>query len=124
MRTAAPTPTPTPAPPWGSSRLPRTLSSDDPRHTLFRELLRHAEGVPVAFPDATTGRVGDVVFPMLDFDFWPDALIVETPAGKRRVPISAVAQLDVRPACIEVGDADVVSEAVLAAEQLRGVPFS
>ena len=109
----------TPAPPWGSRHLPRTLAADDPRHTLFRELLRHAEGVAVAFPDATTGRVDDVVFPPVDFDFWPEALVVETAAGTRRVPISAVAQIDTRPALIEVG-----GEAPLVPELLRGVPFN
>ncbi len=93
----------TPTAPWGAPRLPRTLQASDPRRTLFRELLRRSEGVPVVFPDGTGGRVTDVVFPVLGFDFWPEALVVGTTDGKRRVLISAVERIDTRSPRIEIG---------------------
>lgn len=95
----------TPTAPWGARRLPQTLGADDSRRTLFRELLRRSEGVAVAFPDGTGGRVTHVDFPVLGFDFWSEALVVGTTDGKRRVPISAVAQIDTRAPRIEVAGA-------------------
>lgn len=94
----------TPTRPWGARRLPRTLEAGGPRRTLFRELLRCSEGVAVAFPHGTEGRVDDVVFPVLGFDFWPEALMVGTTEGKRRVPISPVIRIDTQTPCIEVLD--------------------
>lgn len=87
----------TPTSPWGSHRLPRTLLASDRRRTLFRTLLRHSEGVPVEFPDGSTGIVADVVLPMLGFDFWAEELIVTAPHGKQRLPVQHVRQIDVRP---------------------------
>jgi hypothetical protein len=92
----------TPTRPWGSRRLPQTLEAAGPRRTLFRELLRRSEGVPVAFSDGTTGRVAEVVFPVLGFDFWPETLVVGTTGGKRRVPTSAVTRIDTRTPRIEI----------------------
>lgn len=89
--------------PWGSRRLPRTLQASDRRRTLFRELLRRAEGVPAAFADGETGVVDTVVFPVLGFDFWPSELLVATRHGHRRVPRSEVLQIDVREPRIVVG---------------------
>lgn len=93
----------TPTRPWGSRRLPQTLRAGDRRRTLFRELLRRAEGVPVEFADGETGVVDTVVFPVLGFDFWPSELIVATRHGHRRVPRSAVLQIDVHEPRIVVG---------------------
>jgi hypothetical protein len=59
----------TPTPPWGSRRLPRTLLAGDPRRTLYRTLLRRAEGVPVVFADGSNGVVAEVVLHALGFDF-------------------------------------------------------
>jgi hypothetical protein len=86
----------TPTRPWGSRRLPRTLQASDRRRTLFRELLRRAEDIPVEFADGETGIVDTVVFPVLGFDFWPSELTVATARGRRRVPRSAVLRIDVR----------------------------
>lgn len=106
----------TPTQPWGSRHLPRTLEATGPRRTLFRELLRRSEDIPVEFSDGTTGRVAQVVFPVLGFDFWPEALVVGTTGGKRRVPIRAVARIDTRKPRIEATE-------TRGTEQLRGVPF-
>lgn len=86
----------TPAHPWRSNRLPRTLTAGDPRRTLFRSLLRRAEGVPVTFADGTAGTVSEVVFGVLGFDFWPQELLVTTRAGVVRVPASSVRRIGVR----------------------------
>lgn len=86
----------TPARPWGSRRLPRTLCASDPRRTLFRTLLRRAEGVEVELADGTTGVVDEVALSPLGFDFWAEALVVATPDGHRRVPTRAVRRIDVR----------------------------
>jgi hypothetical protein len=86
----------TPTRPWGSRRLPPTLHAGDPRRTLFRTLLRRAEGVEVTFADGCTGRVDQVVLSPIGFDFWPEALIVVTPEGRRRAPIRSVRRIDVR----------------------------
>jgi len=94
----------TPTRPWGSRRLPRSLQAGDPRRTLFGELLRRSEGVAVSFPDGTAGRVAEVVFPVLGFDFWPEQLIVRTPEGQRRLPTRAVARIDPRAPGIEVAE--------------------
>lgn len=85
-----------PTHPWRSNRLPRTLAADDHRRTLFRSLLRRAEGVPVTFADGTAGTVSEVVFGALGFDFWPEALLVTTPAGVVRVPAASLRRIDVR----------------------------
>lgn len=85
-----------PAAPWGSRRLPRLLRKDDPRRTLFRSLVRRAEGVPVAFGDGTTGIVDEVVLPAVGFDFWAEELVVATSEGRRRVSIAEVARIDTR----------------------------
>jgi hypothetical protein len=90
-------------PPWGSRRLPRTLLAGSRRRTLFRELLRRAEGVPVEFADGEPGTVERIVFPVLGFDFWPSELIVATRHGRRRVQRAAVVQIDVREPRILVG---------------------
>jgi hypothetical protein len=92
----------TPTRPWGSRRLPRTLEAAGPHPMLFRELLRGSEGVAVTFADGTTGCVADVVFPVLGFDFWPEALVVGTTNGKLRVPTSAATRIDTRTPRIEV----------------------
>ncbi len=94
----------TPTAPWGLRRLPRTLLAGDPRRTLYRSLLRRAEGVPVLFPDGSTGVVADVVLPALGFDFWAEELLVATPEGKRRVPVDEVARIDTHAPRIEVGE--------------------
>lgn len=94
----------TPTPPWGSRRLPRTLLAGDPRRTLFRSLLRRSEGVPVAFPDGSSGTVTDLILPVLGFDFWPEQLVVRTLEGKRHVPVGAVARIDPRLPRIEIGE--------------------
>jgi len=60
--------------------------------------------VPVTFSDGTNGRVAEVVFPVLGFDFWPDALVVGTSEGKRRVPTAAVTRIDTRRPRIEVAE--------------------
>jgi hypothetical protein len=86
----------TPTRPWGSHRLPRTLLSDDPRRVTFRELLRRAEGVPVALADGTEGVVDETTFGPLGFDFWPVELVVATRDGRRRVPAAAIHRIDVR----------------------------
>lgn len=86
----------TPTLPWRSRRLPETLAAGDPRRTLFRSLLRRAEGVPVELPDGTVGTVEEVVFSPLGFDFWPQAFRVATPDGRRYVPAAAVRRIDVR----------------------------
>lgn len=93
----------TPTPPWGSRRLPQTLEAGGPRRVVYRELLRRSEGVPVTFSDGSAGRVAEVVFPVLGFDFWPETLVVDTTGGKRRVPVSAVARIDTRTPRIEIG---------------------
>jgi len=93
----------TPAEPWGSHRLSRTLAAGDPRRTLFRSLLRRAEGVTVEFADGSTGIVADVVLPMLGFDFWAEELAVTATDGRRRVPVRSVRQIDVRPPRILLG---------------------
>ena len=93
-----------PTAPWGSRRLPRTLLAGDPRRTLFRSLLRRSEGVPVAFADGSRGTVTDIVLPALGFEFWPEALVVRTLEGKRRVPVEAVARIDTRAPRIEIGE--------------------
>lgn len=92
----------TPTEPWRSRRLPATVLADGPRRTLFRMLLRRAEGVPVRFADGTEGVVGEVVLRMVGFDFWPEALVVATAAGRRLVPAAAVEQIDVREPLIRV----------------------
>ena len=86
----------TPTRPWGSRRLPRTLHAGDPRRTLFRTLLRRAEGVEVTFADGRTGVVDRVVLSPIGFDFWPEALVVAMPDGRRRVPAGNVRRIDVR----------------------------
>ena len=86
----------TPTRPWGSRRMPRTLHAGDPRRTLFRTLLRRAEGVEVTFADGRTGVVDGVVLSPLGFDFWPEALVVALPDGLRRVPARSVRRIDVR----------------------------
>ncbi len=91
----------TPTRPWDSRRLPRALDADGPRRTLFRELLRCSEGVPVAFTDGSSGVVTDVVLPVLGFDFWPEELVVRTLEGKRRIPVGDVARINTRPPRIE-----------------------
>lgn len=93
----------TPAHPWRSNRLPRTLTAGDPRRTLFRSLLRRAEGVPVTFADGTAGTVSEVVFGVLGFDFWPQELLVETPTRRLRVPVDQVQRIDVHQPRIVVG---------------------
>ncbi|HEU5373629.1 MAG TPA: hypothetical protein VFU51_14670 [Gaiellaceae bacterium] len=85
-----------PSPPWRSRRLPATLLAGDPRRTLFRTLLRRSEGVPVRFADGGAGVVEDVVLPMLGYDFWPEALVVSTGNGRRRVSSQSVRRIDVR----------------------------
>ena len=99
-----------PTRPWGSRKLPRRLLAGDPRRTLFRSLLRRAEGVPVDFADGETGTVEEVVFSVLGFDFWPQALLVRLPddgsraAGRvRRVPVGRIRRIDVREPRIVVG---------------------
>jgi len=94
----------TPTAPWGSRRLPRTLAASDPHRTLFRDLLRHSEGVPTALADGTDGRVAAVLFSVLGFDFWPEALVVGTAAGKRRIPVAAVTRIDTRRPSIEIAE--------------------
>jgi hypothetical protein len=86
----------TPTRPWGSRRLPRTLHAGDPRRTLFRTLLRRAEGVEVTFADGRTGVVDRVVLSPIGFDFWPEALVVAMPDGRRRVPAGSVRRIDLR----------------------------
>ena len=93
----------TPTAPWGSGRIPSGLLANDPRRTLFRTLLRRAEGVRVQFPDGTDGIVSDVILPCLGFDFWAEALVVTTPNGQRRVPVEDVRRIDIRAPRIEVG---------------------
>jgi hypothetical protein len=93
----------TPTVPWGSHSLPRTLAAGDPRRTLFRSLLRRAEGVPVEFADGSTGIVAGVVLPMLGFDFWAEELAVTATGGRRRVPVGSVRQIDIRPPRILLG---------------------
>lgn len=93
----------TPTRPWGSRRLPRALVAGGRRGLLFRELLRRAEGVPVALEDGETGIVEEVVFPVLGFDFWPVELVVATPSGRRRVSVRRVSRIDVRDPRIVVG---------------------
>lgn len=100
----------TPTQPWGSRRLPRTLHAGDHRRTLFRSLLRRAEGVPVEFADGERGVVAEVVFAPLGFEFWPVALLVfgndaDTTAVRRRVPVGRVLEIDVRQPRIVVADA-------------------
>ena len=87
----------TPTEPWGSQKLPPTLAAGDPRRTLFRSLLRRAEGVPVAFADGSGGVVADVVLPALGFDFWAEELAVTVGDANGRVPVGRVRQIDVRP---------------------------
>jgi hypothetical protein len=94
----------TPTPPWGSPRLPRTLEAGDPGRTRFRELLRRSDGVPVAFPDGSSGTVTDVILPALGFDFWPEQLIVRMLEDERRIPVSAVARIDTRAPRIEIDE--------------------
>ena len=84
-----------PTAPWGSRRLPPTLRAGDPRRTLFRSLLRRAEGVPVAFADGSAGVVAEVGLRELGFDFWPEKLVVAAPDGPRSVPVARVRRLDV-----------------------------
>jgi hypothetical protein len=86
----------TPTRPWGSRRLPRTLHAGDTRRTLFRTLLRRAEGVEVTFADGRTGVIDQVVLSPLGFDFWPEAFVVATPAGRRRPTARSVRRIDVR----------------------------
>lgn len=93
----------TPTTPWRSRRLPRTLRAGDPRRTLFRTLLRRADGVPVELADGSAGTVVDVVFSALGFDFWPRALLVATPEGRLRVPVAAIRRIDVRTPRIVLG---------------------
>lgn len=93
----------TPTVPWRSRRLPRTLLAEGPRRTLYRTLLRRAEGVPVEFADGSAGTVDDIVFSMVGFDFWPQGLVVATPDGRRRVPARSVRRIDVREPRIWVG---------------------
>lgn len=94
-----------PTRPWGSRRLPRTILADDPRRTLFRSLLRRAEGVPIEFADGSTGLVDDVSFKPLGFDFWAETLLVATPEGRRRVPTSEIRRIDVREPRLWAGPA-------------------
>jgi hypothetical protein len=98
----------TPTEPWGSQRLPRTLAAGDPRRTLFRSLLRRAEGVPVAFADGSEGVVADVVLPALGFDFWAEEHAVTAADGRRRVPVGHVRQIDVRPPRILLGSRPLI----------------
>jgi hypothetical protein len=84
-----------PTSPWKSGRLPRALAAGDPRRTLFRTLLRRAEGVPVEFADGRTGVVEEVVFSALGFDFWPAALVVGIPDDRRRVPVDRIRHVPV-----------------------------
>jgi hypothetical protein len=93
----------TPTAPWGSRRLPRTLLAGDPRRTLFRTLLRRAEGVPVEFADGDAGVVEKAVFSAVGFDFWPLELVVSTSKGRRRAPTALVRKIDVRSPRIVVG---------------------
>lgn len=93
-----------PTAPWGSRRLPPTLLAGGPRRTLYRSLLRRAEGVPVAFPDGSSGVVADVVLPVLGFDFWAEELLVTTPGGMRRVPVGQVVRIDTHTPRIEIGE--------------------
>lgn len=86
----------TPTAPWGSRRLPRTLFADDAHRTRFRSLLRRAEGVPVELSDGTVGVVDTVELSPLGFDFWPEALVLATRAGRRRIPARSVRRIDVR----------------------------
>lgn len=95
----------TPTAPWRSPKLPRTLLAGDPRRTLFRTLLRRAEGVPVEFADRETGIVEEVVFPVLGLDFWPAELVVAIPERRLRgplelvrlrVPVARIRRIDVR----------------------------
>lgn len=92
----------TPTRPWGSRRLPATLDAGPARRLLFRSLLRQAEGVPVEFADGSPGIVDEVVFSPLGFDFWPQALVVATPEGRRRVPVASVHRLDVHEPLVRV----------------------
>ena len=91
-----------PTAPWGSHRLPHRLLAGDPRRTLFRELLRRAEGVSVELADGRTGTVDEVVLSPLGFDFWPEQLVVRTREGQRRIPVAAVARIDTRDPRIEI----------------------
>jgi hypothetical protein len=111
----------TPTEPWGSQKLPRTLAAGDPRRTLFRSLLRRAEGVPVAFADGSGGVVADVVLPALGFDFWAEELAVTVGDGRRRVPVGHVRQIDVRPPRILLGSCPPSEEptAVISREDRR-----
>lgn len=92
-----------PTRPWGSRRLPPAVEAADPRRTLFRTLLRRAEGVEARFADGGKGVVDEVVLSPIGFDFWADALVVATPSGRRRVPARAVRRIDVREARIWLG---------------------
>lgn len=94
-----------PTAPWGARRLPRTLSAADRRRTLFRELLRRSEGVPVEFADGNSGVVDEVVFPVLGFDFWPAELVVALADRRCRVPVGRVSRIDVRSPKIAVSAA-------------------
>ena len=93
-----------PTSPWASRRLPGTLLAGDPRRTLFRSLLRHAEGVSVVLADGDSGTVEQVVFGPLGFDLWPEAFVVSTPQGRRRISTRDVSRIDVREPRIWFGD--------------------
>lgn len=93
----------TPTSPWGARKLPSTLFAGDPRRTLFRTLLRRAEGVSVELADGEGGTVEEVVFGVLGFDFWPQELLVETPTRRLRVPVDQIQRIDVHQPRIVVG---------------------
>ncbi len=97
----------TPTAPWRSRRLPRTLLAGDHRRTLFRSLLRRAEGVPVELADGSAGTVEDIVFPVLGFDFWPQELVVGTSDGWRRVSAGSVRRIDVREPRVWIGPTSI-----------------
>lgn len=90
--------------PWGSRKLPRTLSPRDGRRTAFRVLLRHSEGVPVELPNGRTGVVEEVVLPALGFDFWAEELIVADENARHLcIPVGRVERVDVRMPRIVIG---------------------
>jgi hypothetical protein len=97
----------TPTRPWGLRRLPRSLGADDRRRTLFRELLREAEGVPVEFADGESGIVDRAAFPALGYDFWPVGLVVATRQGRCVVPRARVRRIDVREPRVAVAASSV-----------------
>lgn len=101
-----------PSRPWGSRRLPATLLAGDPRRTLFRSLLRRAEGVPIELGDGALGIVDEVVFSPLGFDFWPESFVVAAPEGRRRVSARRMGRIDVHEPCLhaEPGSAEPLEQ--------------